>query len=203
MESVFKRRWADLLDRELQFFIKNGPRSVFSIKGTKGAKECGMVVRGLLNDKDSCLDVGCGMLPLPYYMQVADNVCWSGIDPHCGESRMFNFYHGMAEELPFDDFTFDCVLFSTSLDHCLNPLQASREALRVVKDGGFIVYWGGVVRDNNAQYLAWKRDGGLFDNAHMWAFSKNDLNDMFGDPVKEIVVRKTKAGMNIIIVYKK
>jgi len=87
------------------------------------------------------LDIGCGtglsLLPLlgkglsltgidpsPYMLDLADQRLGSSVDLH----------RGMAEDLPFDDNSFDAALLFTSLEFTDRPAKAIEEACRVAKD---------------------------------------------------------------------
>jgi len=87
------------------------------------------------------LDVGCGPQETPSY-GAADLDHLIGIDPLLGvQPRMFKFFLGIGEYLPFRSTTFDCVLFATSLDHMLSPVRALTEAARVLTNSGTINCW--------------------------------------------------------------
>lgn len=94
---------------------------------------------------ESILNIGCGTgastLPL---LQVGLNV--TGIDPSpymldiCQASlkNRVDFYRGFAEDLPFDDNSFDHAFFFISLEFVDDPAKALEEACRVAKDRVFI-----------------------------------------------------------------
>ena len=201
-----RETWQALQDKEYKDFLDNGAYGIFSVKQTNGAAECGSVISELLPTGGDCLDIGCGVLPLPYYMEVADKVSFTGIDPFDvpGE-RGFTFRVGVAEDLPWDDKTFDCVLFSTSLDHCVDPTKASQEALRVLKPGGFVVMWGSQASPNSLRYKRWKKapKPALYDDHHMWAFSRDDLISLFGDPFMDIIVGRNDGSSHVILTFRK
>jgi SAM-dependent methyltransferase len=90
----------------------------------------------------SVLDLACG----PGYVSAAVkelNAVPTGID---FSDRMIGvattlfpeirFIHGDAQDLPFDDDSFDCVLSNFGLLHISQPQSACAEACRVVKSGG-------------------------------------------------------------------
>ena len=97
------------------------------------------------NDRESVLDIGCGTgassLPL-----VEKGLDVTGIDPSpymldiMAESLgdRVSLYRGIAEDLPFDDNSFNHACLFTSLEFVDDPQQALAEAFRVAKDRVFI-----------------------------------------------------------------
>jgi ubiquinone/menaquinone biosynthesis C-methylase UbiE len=93
---------------------------------------------------ESILDIGCGFgassLPL---IEKGLNV--TGLDPspymlELGATRIGNrvdLYRAYAEDLPFDDNSFNHAVFFISLEFTENPLKAIEEAFRVAKDRVF------------------------------------------------------------------
>lgn len=49
------------------------------------------------------------------------------------------WYDSIAEALPFDDGSFACAVFFTALEFVEDPERAIREAIRVVRSGGWLV----------------------------------------------------------------
>ena len=94
---------------------------------------------------ETVLDIGCGtgasMRPL---IETGLNV--TGIDPSpymldiaaAGLGQRIELYRGFAEELPFDDNSFNHACFFTSLEFVDDPTKAVAEACRVAKDKVFI-----------------------------------------------------------------
>ena len=94
---------------------------------------------------ESALDIGCGtgigmaallkfgldvtgIDPSPYMLDIAsDNL-----------GRRVELYRGFAEDLPFDDNSFNHAFFLTSLEFVDDPVKAVEEACRVAKDKVFI-----------------------------------------------------------------
>ena len=197
--------WEELQAVEWEAY-KKSPRGVFSIDGLRGAKIVGDAINFLISG-GKCLDIGCGVLPRPYYMKVAKSVTFTGIDPFAGDrEREFDFIQGVAEKLPFEDGIFDAVLFATSLDHCRCPQTAIKEAHRVLKSDGYAFFWGGIKKDNK-KYREWlkKPRPARYDKHHMWAFTEGVLIDMFDsfDMVQKTKVYKGVSGESVIIFKKK
>jgi ubiquinone/menaquinone biosynthesis C-methylase UbiE len=93
---------------------------------------------------ESILDIGCGdgasSLPL-----IEQGLNVTGIDPSpymlelCANrmGQRIDLYRGSAEDLPFDDNSFNHSIFFISLEFSENPLKAIEEAFRVSKDRVF------------------------------------------------------------------
>lgn len=94
---------------------------------------------------ESVLDVGCGtgislepllecglnttgIDPSPYMLEIASDKLGQKAD----------LYRGFAEDLPFDDNSFNHATFFTSLEFVEDPAKAIEEACRVAKDRVFI-----------------------------------------------------------------
>lgn len=103
--------------------------------------------------KGLVLDIGVGPQEMPTHFEYVKspnpyNVI--GLDPLEGQQpRRFPFVQGLGEYLPFGDKLFDRVLYATSLDHFMNPVETLVEAKRVLKDDGIICIWMGE-KDINA-----------------------------------------------------
>ena len=94
---------------------------------------------------ESVLDIGCGdghsTLPL-----IEHGLNVTGLDPspymlELGVNRMgqrVDLYRGYAEDLPFDDNSFNHAVFFISLEFTENPIKAIEEAFRVAKDRVFL-----------------------------------------------------------------
>lgn len=97
--------------------------------------------------KGLVLDIGVGPQELPThfeYVKSANQYSFIGIDPLTGQQpRKFPFVLGLGEYLPFRDKLFDRVIYATSLDHFINPVETLFEAKRVLKDDGIICIWIG------------------------------------------------------------
>ncbi len=81
----------------------------------------------LLSLQKKGLDVT-GIDPSPYMLDIACNNLKNRAD----------LYRGVAEELPFEDNSFNYACFFTSLEFVDNPKKAIEEACRVAKDKVFI-----------------------------------------------------------------
>ncbi len=104
--------------------------------------EINLLMRLLAPEKGQrILDIGCGTgISLEPLMDKGLNL--TGIDPSPYmldlaskkfENRV-DLHRGFAEDLPFDDNSFDCAFFFTSLEFMDRPAKAIEEACRVAKD---------------------------------------------------------------------
>lgn len=59
---------------------------------------------------------------------------------------------GEAEDIKFDDGTFDLVHCRNALDHSRNPIKGIQEMLRVAKPGGHVVMWHVINEGENEKY---------------------------------------------------
>lgn len=94
---------------------------------------------------ESILDIGCGtgasILPL---MQMGLNVTGIDASPYMLDLASANLgqsvdlYRGFAEDLPFDDNSFNHALFFIALEFVDDPVKSIAEACRVAKDKVFI-----------------------------------------------------------------
>ena len=192
--------WQELQDLEWSMYQET-PVGVFSVDGYKGAEMLG----GILNAKiprETCLDIGCGALPLPAYMRAAPDVKFVGIDPYEGDQeRKFPFIQGYAEELPFDDNTFNSAVFATSLDHLKDPSVAIKEAGRVLKPGGKLFIWTSI-RKNDKQYQEWvvAPKPARYDKYHMWAFNMETIVQLVDQMTLTSVTKVKKT--ELIFIFK-
>lgn len=88
-----------------------------------------------LGGEGRMLDVGAGLKPYaPVYSRYFSE-CISIDVPYSLHDLDVDFY-GPADNLPFEDATYDCVLCTEVLEHLPDPLAAMREISRVLKPGG-------------------------------------------------------------------
>lgn len=92
--------------------------------------------------QDRVLDIGCGPLPVPGYLQGlrAAGARLLGLDVYPTEFQGFRIT-GCAEFLPLPDGGVDVVVFATSLDHVCDLDATLREVRRVLPAGGRCCVW--------------------------------------------------------------
>jgi ubiquinone/menaquinone biosynthesis C-methylase UbiE len=132
------------------------------------------------------LDIGCGLLNEPIYIKESRHHCdFIGIDPiavgnnKIYKPRSFQFIQAIGDYLPFPNESFDGVVFSSTLDHHINPSKALAEANRILRKEGEI-YIVETVRPLDLRFISWAIRVKIFGSAiynhfHIWAFTKNSL----------------------------
>jgi len=106
-----------------------------------------------IGDPQRCLDVGCGnglyggktYDEIGYsYLSKNPNSHITGLDPLPQEALIpwiDQYKQGIAEEIPFEEATFDKIVIATSLDHVKSPRQCINECHRVLKNKGKLYIW--------------------------------------------------------------
>jgi SAM-dependent methyltransferase len=116
------------------------------------------------NLKGSILDIGCDS-PAKSKLLFPKTCSYLGLDPSVSNTSEFKII-GMGEVLPFQDESFDNIIFNTSLDHILDYRLAIEESHRVLRTNGTIVI----------SSYAWLYNTSLLqDTVHFHHFSAEDL----------------------------
>ena len=95
-----------------------------------------------IREQQEILDVGCALGGFLDYLGRRGFSQLSGVDmaaAYVEQAQKKNQYRvelGNAESLPFAAHTFDAIVMEQVLEHLFNPVQAFREARRVLKRGG-------------------------------------------------------------------
>ena len=122
-----------------QWFNRPQNRAAFELE-TQLMRDLLQPMRG-----ESVLDIGCGSgACLSAFLDMGLKV--TGLDPSTymldmSAKNIYNrvdLYRGFAEDLPFDDNSFNYSCLFTTLEFVDDPRQALREAFRVTKDRVFI-----------------------------------------------------------------
>jgi SAM-dependent methyltransferase len=80
------------------------------------------------------LDIGCGVKPyFPFFEPYVSE--YVGVDVGNPDADL----EGTVEAIPVGDASFDVVLMTQVLEHCLDPVQAVREVHRVTRPGGRVL----------------------------------------------------------------
>ena len=136
------------------------------------------------------LDVGCGPQPWPAYFRAhTARTRFVGVDPLIETSSgQYLQLRAVAEYLPFRSGAFDHVVFATSIDHFVDPVQALREAGRTCRADGEINLWIGEKRagaparaESPEWYLRLERPAGSEDLFHIKRLDLEDVRRFVGE----------------------
>jgi SAM-dependent methyltransferase len=96
--------------------------------------------------RGAVVDVGCGPLATPYYLEGYPSHLVCGLEPLAVASTpTFQRVRGISEYLPWADGAFDTVISATSLDHCVSLDQTLAEMRRVLSPHGVMLFWIGSI----------------------------------------------------------
>ena len=97
-----------------------------------------------LHVQGAVLDVGCGPVGKPFYLDSYPSFLVSGIDPLLKDQpSTIEAVRGISEYLPWPDQSFSTVISATSLDHCVSLDRSIEEIIRVLKPNGKVLLWIG------------------------------------------------------------
>lgn len=148
-----------------------------STKNNAGACAFAEFVKPYLAGK--ILDIGCGVLEMPFYLSGYPAKMIYGVDPIRGKvKRNLNFTQSYAEFLPFENNFFDTVIMATSLDHTFLPEKAIAEVCRVLAPKGKFIIWEGVhniFHGSYENYNPFSSQIVALDNCHLFRFTSLSL----------------------------
>jgi SAM-dependent methyltransferase len=88
------------------------------------------------------LDIGCGPIGTPVYLQGYGPAQITGLEPIAGANgHGFDVVRGVAEFLPWADRSFSTVICATALDHVMDLERSLSEMRRVLREDGKLVLW--------------------------------------------------------------
>lgn len=93
---------------------------------------------------NSLLELGCGRAEILNFLPLS--MKYTGLDPSSkcitelkSKDRDNSFIEGYAEEISFDDNSFDFIFSVNALEHFYDPQKSIVEMIRVAKPGGYII----------------------------------------------------------------
>ena len=130
-------------------------------------------VRTALPSTGRGLEIGTGTGRFSLPVGIVEGVEPAAAMRRVAEAHGLNVLDAKAENLPFPDCTFDFALMVTTLCFVDDPLQACREAARVLKPGGWLVV-GLVDADSELgkRYEAHKAESPFYRNARFFSVSE-------------------------------
>jgi SAM-dependent methyltransferase len=88
------------------------------------------------SEKSRFLDLGCGIIPYKrFYQGKYQEIITADYEKRTEEVDML----ADAQNLPFEDNYFDCILFSEVIEHVPDPEKAVQEISRCLKNGGQLI----------------------------------------------------------------
>lgn len=170
--------WKDLFDAGTQSY-DGFPLDSCSSEGKKDSEIFKRFLK--LHLHGNVLDVGCGPQGVPYYLSEypADKIF--GIDPlqpAAGVKRTFKFEQALCEHIPWDNDSFDCVIFGTSLDHVMLLDKSLSEVKRVLKLGGLLIIQTSLL-EGFQEYNPFSPEFEPADKYHMFHFDKPWFEKLF------------------------
>jgi SAM-dependent methyltransferase len=121
------------------------------------------------------LDVGCGAGNMFHHLMRYGSVVGVDNNPKplaVARERGYDVRDGWAEDLPFDDGSFDLVSLLDTVEHCDDDMAALRECYRVCAPGGHLVI------TVPAFMWLWSHNDEL--NAHRRRYTAKELEDKLG-----------------------
>ncbi|MGH7664219.1 MAG: class I SAM-dependent methyltransferase [Gemmatimonadaceae bacterium] len=85
-----------------------------------------------------------------------------------------------AQSLPHESASFDVIMCTAAFHHFPDPLQALREALRVLRPGGKLLI-ADPCRDQSALVWVWDRAHRWFEKGHVQYYRKDELRKLLQD----------------------
>jgi SAM-dependent methyltransferase len=161
--------WRELLEAGERSYREN-QRDNLSVYDNPGS----VIFRSfcLAHLRDAVLDIGCGPVAVPIYLDGYDLARVAGIDPFGSPDRHpFAFVRAVAEQIPWADESFETVVVATSLDHLLDLELGVQEISRVLKPKGQLIAWVYYI-PGMPRYNPFAPDVGKVDEFHLFHFDR-------------------------------
>lgn len=144
------------------------------------------------------LDIGCGADGIINYVNIGER--W-GFDPliDCYLSNFsmpidINWKKGMAENLPFDNESFDIIFTTNALDHTADPQICLKEMNRCLKTNGHVYLTVNCYLKYVMILKKFKEKIGFGDICHPHSFTKKNVRDLLTSMEFEIIVERDGIG---------
>ncbi len=87
--------------------------------------------------KGHLLDLGCGSVPMyDYYKSMAESITCADWENSAHDTNHIDVFCDLNDKLPFEDNSFDTIIFSDVFEHLSNPFGALSEIKRILKKDG-------------------------------------------------------------------
>jgi ubiquinone/menaquinone biosynthesis C-methylase UbiE len=184
----------------------NSPERTYSIYETIWKKELhyidwkrfALLVKHYQEEKGKYLDIGCFNSPMPlelvktYRNQeiTAVDYCGKLIDELKERHPEVNYLWADAEKLPFENEYFDYIVIGELIEHTEDPAKIVREAMRVLKKGG----WLAISTPND------EANGNAVSGEHLWSFTMDDVIDLIS-PYGEVEINYCNDSIKVIVAF--
>jgi SAM-dependent methyltransferase len=173
--------WTELFTNNDEAYSGDNVEDSCSVKGNFGAEIFKSFAS--IHLRGAVLDIGCGPISLPLYLEDYPIDRIYGIDPIMPhENQDFHFMQNIAEFLPWEDASFDTAIIGTSFDHILLLDKALNEIKRVLKPHGTLLIWVGFI-EGSKKYDPYAEVIEPVDKFHLFHFDKpwfEEMMDEFG-----------------------
>lgn len=139
---------------------------------------------------DSIIDIGCGTGETLKMLSARQGLQLTGLDPSpymldfaCQKNGdRVDLHRGFAEDLPFDDNSFNHACLITTLEYVSDPQKAIEEAARVAKDRLFIAVMNSYAIISMQKKLKGVFEESMFRRAHLFSIweLKNIVKEIIG-----------------------
>jgi SAM-dependent methyltransferase len=138
------------------------------------------------------LDIGCGAGNMFHHLGRYGHV--TGVDNNpkplvVARQRGYDVHDGRAEDLPFDDGSFDLVALLDTVEHCDDDMAVLRECYRVCSEGGTLVV--------TVPAFMWLWSNNDVLNDHKRRYTTAELREMLG----EVGFSSRRASYNNFLVF--
>ena len=137
------------------------------------------VRKNIKKNHKSLLDVGCGGSPEYYGIQKFKNLSYTGLDitpemVEFNQNKGINCVQGSANNIPFDDSTFDVVHCRHVIEHMEDFISPISEMIRVAKNLVLVSFFIEPLETGKSQYSL-DNEGTEYEIYHN-QYSKEDIN---------------------------
>ncbi|WP_125184478.1 methyltransferase domain-containing protein [Hyphobacterium indicum] len=148
------------------------------------------------------LDIGCGPVGIPVYLQGYDPGQIMGIEPlEVKQDAGFDVTRGVAEFLPWPAESFATVICATALDHVMDLERALSEMHRVLKKDGRLVLWYADVPGMADYPSTPAADRAAVDNYHLFHIDDVWFQPLLAKWFDVVDMRHIPAGGNVTDVF--
>jgi len=161
-------------------------------------KRFSMMAKHYNEEKGRYLDIGCFNSPMPLHIKKENRTQEVFAVDHCGRlidelkerHPEVNYLYADVYKLPFEDEFFNYIVMGEIIEHLEEPVVAIREAMRVLKKGG----WLAISTPND------EIKNGAVSAEHLWSYTMDDVIDLVS-PYGEVEINYCNDTVKVIVVF--